>query len=63
MATRKTAKRSIWTWLNPWGAESFRTWCLIYKVRRLCREVDRKMKAVMTPEQYKAYLKAGSERR
>lgn len=63
MATRKTFKQTIWSWFNPWGAESFRTWCLIYKARRTCRDVDRRMKALMTAEQYKVYRQYGSKDR
>ena len=58
-------KKSIWHYIffNPRTSENFDTWRLIFESRRLCRQIDRDMKRIMTPEQYRAYLAAGEPER
>jgi hypothetical protein len=53
--------RSLWQYLffNPRASSSFDTWQLIFESRRLLKQTDRRMKAIMTPEQYEAYRRAG----
>ena len=62
MVYRKQHKdKTLWDYLffNPRAVSSFDTWCLIFESHRLCRRVDREMKRVMTPEQYREYLGYG----
>jgi hypothetical protein len=58
---RSEKSKVLWDYLffNPRASSSFDTWMLVFESRRLCRQVDREMKAMMTPAQYKAYLAAG----
>jgi hypothetical protein len=60
---RSEKSKTLWDYLffNPRAVSSFDTWCLIFESHRLCRRVDREMKRVMTPEQYREYLDYGKQ--
>jgi hypothetical protein len=62
---RSVKPKTLWSSLffNPTAADSFETWKLIFESRRLCNEVDRSMKRVMTTEEYRAYRNNGKPER
>jgi len=65
MGNKHDGTESVWRFLffNPRATGSYEAWRVIFEARRVCRETDRLMKKILSPEDYAKYLAASQPKR